>query len=176
MTKPRPRDTIARWWFVALVMGLAGVAATRAVMAPTAVRGPEPAAARIVHNPDPGRLDAVVRDPFMTGTEWRVKLRERTEGPIPAPSVTAAPQVIAPPPPPPPGTELGFAGTMRSGSTLYAILSQGMVREGAQVGRYTVENIAQDRITLGFDGQRVTLSVAANGGISTITTAPVEGR
>ena len=81
-----------------------------------------------------------------------------------------------PPPPPPPGTELGFAGTMRSGSTLYALLSQGMVREGAQDGRYTVEKISQDRITLGFDGQHVTLSVAASGDISTITTAPAEDR
>lgn len=173
MSKARPKDTLARWWFVALVMLFAGAAATRAVVAPKAQKNADPPPPRVVHNPDPGRLDAVVRDPFMTGTEWRVKLRERSEGPAPAPSASGAPVVVAPPPP---GSELGFAGTMRSGSTLYAILNSGMVREGAQVGRYTVEEIRDDQLTISFEGQRVTLRITASGAISTVTTGTAGSR
>lgn len=163
------RDTLSRWWFAGLVLAFAGVAAAWALApraAPPAAETPPP---RVVHNPDPARPDFAVRDPFMTGPEWRAQRRERAE-PAPVASATAAaPVFIAPPPAP--GSELGFAGTMLSGSQRYAILSAGMFRVGAQVGRYTILEIDEDRIVLRYDDKSVVLKVTSSGSISTVTTS-----
>lgn len=169
MSRGRSRETLARWWFSGLVMVLGCAGAAQALLIKPAPRVVEAPPSRVAHNPDPGHLDASVRDPFMTGTEWRAKVRERQEQPLPAPSASAGAGPVAAPPAPPPGSELGFAGTMVSGSVRYAILSAGMVKTGAKVGKYVVEQIGDDRIVLRFDDKRVTLRMTGAGVISTVT-------
>jgi hypothetical protein len=155
-------DILRRWGFSLLVVGLALLAAWVEMASTSAVTLPEVPPRKKTRNATSGPLESAIRDPFLTGSEWRSIVRERTErtraGPSGRPEAAAA--------------DLVLLGTMLSGKVRYAVMSDGLFAEGARVGKFRIQSISLDRVVLSADGHTVVLRVQNPGGST--GPAPVE--
>jgi hypothetical protein len=147
-----------RWSFALVVLCLAIAGSWRAVSRAPADREPMLAAARTIHRPAPGSTDAVLRDPFVTGAEWRARLRETFQPPV-SPSPSGPPRVVRSVAPPPVDPYPVLLGTMISGRDKFAVLSGGYFPEGSVVGGYRVETVDLDQVVFSNRGKRIVVKV-----------------
>jgi len=138
-------EWVRRWGFPAGmgVLALWGGALGLSI-APT----PQPAAVASPPAPHhPARSNAMpdLRDPFLTGTDWRAYLRQKQD------ASTAIAKSKLPPADPPPEVE----GTMTAGGRMKVVTPLGEFVVGQWIGKYRVDEIADDHVTFMKDGRHV---------------------
>ena len=149
MTPAQALEWLKKWGFAtALLVLTAWSSAAGLSLAPTPPAPPRESE-RTPHHPAPGEAEPNLRNPFLTGTDWRAFLRAQME----ASSVAARPH--ATPPEPPPAVE----GTMMSPERL-AVTQDGMYKEGATIGKFRIEKIFNDRVVFSKEGKEYVVKVA----------------
>lgn len=93
--------------------------------------------------------EADLRDPFVTGAQWRAERREAP--PAPSPSVGASPVTTVPAPPSPPA----LLGTLMKGGRRFAVTEEAIVDAGARLGAFVVRSVAVDHVILEYHGRTI---------------------
>ena len=151
---PIALEHVRRWWYAVTVAAFALVAAWSALMGEIAPAPPEPAPARSAHNPAPARLDTTIRNPFMTGTEWRSYQRALLEPPPPT----------KPLPPPlsqrPLEADLPtIEGTMQTGKVMFAVIGGDLYKPGSMFGKFKIISVDNQQVVFEAEGRRLSAKV-----------------